>query len=255
MEIEKLNTERDEVIMRYTTILLDADETLLDFSKTEERALRKSFEKFALPYEKRIHLLYHEINQNLWHEFSMGRMDKPTLTVRRFELLFDEIGVRQDVLAFKECYEGWIAKGFDTIAGAETLLQTLRGMGCALYCVTNGLKRSQYPRLTGAGLIGYFEKLFISEEAGSQKPQKEYFDFVFRNLSEKDKTKILLVGDSLTTDIQGGITAGLDTVWYNPTRAARPDGSPKPTYEAASLGEIPEIVRGAPRESEREIRP
>ena len=230
--------------MRYTTVLMDADDTILDFFRTEENALRRSFEQFGLPYGRDTHPIYHEINKKLWHEFSMGRLDKPTLTVRRFSELFSVLGLKMDAVAFKECYEGWIAQGYYTVPGAETLLKTLQDMGCALYCTTNGLKRTQYSRLSGAGLLQYFKKLFISEEAGSQKPQKAYFDYVFANVPEKDLGKILLVGDSLTTDIAGGSNAGIDTVWYNPAGEARGEGDAFPTYEVKTLSEIPDIVKG-----------
>ncbi len=230
--------------MKYTTVLMDADETILDFFRTEENALRRSFAHFGFPFGKDTHPIYHEINQKLWHEFSMGRLDKPTLTVRRFSELFSVLGLDADPVAFKECYEGWIGQGYYTIPGAEELLQTLRSMGCALYCTTNGLKRTQYSRLSGAGLLQYFEKLFISEEAGSQKPQRAYFDYVFASVPEKNPEKFLLVGDSLTTDIAGGNNAGIDTVWYNPSGEIRGEGDAQPTYEVKTLAEIPGIVSG-----------
>ena len=228
--------------MRYSTVLLDADETLLDFCRAEEKALRNGFQEFGLAYGAEVHPLYHEINRKLWHAFSMGQVDKQTLTVQRFEELFRTLGVSADPAAFKECYEGWLAKGYDTLPGAKALLQRLREMGCTLYCVTNGLKRPQFSRLTGSGLLPYFEQVFVSEEAGSQKPQKAYFDYVFAHLAERDRSKILLVGDSLSTDIAGGQGAGIDTVWFNPTGSVRAAEDPCPTYEVSDLADIPGIV-------------
>lgn len=223
----------------YTTLLFDADETLLDFGKTEEKALRRAFAAFGLPYEEdRTHALYHGINQRLWNEFSLGKTDKKTLTVQRFEELFAKLGCAADPVAFKAVYEAGIAEGTDVFPEAEPVLKTLKQQGYALYCVTNGLKNTQIPRLKGAGLLSYFGAVFLSEDAGAPKPQPAYFSYVLDGISETDRSRLLLIGDSLQTDIAGGNRAGIDTVWLDRENSGNRNPEIVPTYRIRCLSDL-----------------
>ena len=166
--------------------------------------------------------------------------------MQRFAELFAKLALDADPAAFKVVYEDWISRGYYVFAQSNEVLCTLKKRGFALYCVTNGLKNTQFKRLKGADLLQYFEIVFISEEAGYPKPQKEYFDYVFAHLRETDRSRILLVGDSLQTDIAGGARAGLDTVWYNP-RGLAAEEELQPTYVIRELKELLTLVGPGPR--------
>ena len=107
--------------------------------------------------------------------------------------------------------------------------------------MTNGVAATQYSRFAISGLDKLVKGIFVSEEIGIPKPQKGYFDYVFAQIPGFRKENALMVGDSLTADIMGGINAGLDTCWYNPGRKPAPAGI-NITYEIHDIRELPEIA-------------
>ncbi len=202
---------------KYTTILFDADNTLLDFDKDEHQALVKTMEDFGVPATDENISTYVNINKGLWEKIETGEITKPELKRTRFKLFFDAIGFScdEDPLTVNEHYLSLLGEGGNTLEGAVELCRELKQEGYNLYIVTNGVAATQAKRLTKAGLLPYFTEVFVSETVGYQKPKKEYFDYVLNAVSEKDKSKILLVGDSLSSDIQGAMNVGLPCVWLN----------------------------------------
>ena len=208
--------EREMILMKYTTLLMDADDTIFDFPKCEYNALKNTLESFGLVFSDRIHENFSEINSALWKKFEMNRITRSELRVRRFSELL------------KKCFEGFenaellADKYVDMLAleaifidGAEQALENL-GRHYEIYIITNGLKKVQYSRFEISDIYRFIKGHFISDELGVQKPQKEFFDTVLENINEKDKSRVLVVGDSLTSDMQGGRNAGLDTCLYDP---------------------------------------
>lgn len=110
-----------------------------------------------------------------------------------------------------------------------------------LYVVTNGVVETQYQRLEDAHLRAYFRDVFVSEELGYRKPQREYFDYCFAHIPENDKKRILIIGDSLSSDMLGGICAGIDTCWYNPDQKVNTKQLAL-TYEIKDLRDIYKIT-------------
>ncbi|MEK4760872.1 YjjG family noncanonical pyrimidine nucleotidase [Viridibacillus sp. FSL E2-0187] len=226
--------------MKYEIILFDVDDTLFDFSKSEKNALHKTFVEFGLPtgladYEA----TYKEISMMLWRDLEQGLITLPKLGVERFKRLFltHELEINAD--KFGSVYLGYLGKEIHPIKGAVEVCDKLSG--CRLSIITNGFKDVQISRIGGSPLSNTFEHIFISEEIGFQKPEQGIFDYAFSKLQITDKEKVLIVGDSLTSDIQGGINYGIDTCWFNPHFKENKIGL-KPTYEIHELADLLNIV-------------
>ena len=229
--------------MRYTTLLLDADDTLLDFKKTEEYGLSYTFEKYGIPFTEEVRTTYKTINHKLWAAFEAGEISKPTILARRFRNTFAALGIQGEFAGFEEEYQLALGRGGFLIPEAMEVCQEL-SKNCRLYIVTNGVQATQTSRMELSGLLPYIQDVFVSETTGYQKPQREYFDYVFSRIPDFDPEKTLMIGDSLGSDIKGGHNAGLDTCWYNPAGKTNGIGVPV-THEIKNLKELYAIVKGS----------
>jgi YjjG family noncanonical pyrimidine nucleotidase len=201
--------------LKYTWLLFDADDTLFDFPKAEANALKWTLEQAGLTFQPEYFGLYSRFNQQVWGEFERGEVTSTELRIKRFRLFFDETRLNADPQTVSPLYLRNLALGTDLLPGAEEVIRTLQGL-YHLGLVTNGLKDVQRPRLENSALHDCFEKVFISEEVGAAKPSREYFDAVFHGIGQPPKKSVLLIGDSLTSDMRGGVDYGIDTCWYNP---------------------------------------
>ncbi|MEJ2210839.1 MAG: YjjG family noncanonical pyrimidine nucleotidase [Anaerolineae bacterium] len=209
--------------MKYEWLLLDADGTLFDYDHAEAMALQRTFEQMGHTFDPGYAQAYRRINGQIWLDFEQGRISQERLRTRRFELLFDAVGARLDPEAFSLAYLENLAWGTRLMDGAEDVVQALHGR-VGLMLITNGLQDVQRPRLARSALDGYFADLVISEEVGAAKPDPLIFDVAFQRMGRPPKEAVLMVGDSLTSDMRGGVDYGLDTCWYNPEgRPRNPD--------------------------------
>ncbi len=227
----------------FKVILWDVDATLLNFEKAEEAGIRGCFEKYNLG-ECTDEMLenYKVINRGYWQAMERGEIEKPVLLVKRFEDFLNAYGLDASVAAgFNELYQ--ILLG-ETVVFYENALETVQALkGKVLQCaVTNGTKVAQDGKLKNSGLDKEFDHVFISEVVGVEKPNKGFFDAVFAEIGEYNKEEVLIVGDSLTSDIQGGVNAGIKTCWFNP-KGAENTSALKPDYEIRDIGEVSEIVK------------
>lgn len=225
--------------MKYTHILFDVDNTLFDFDETERLALIELFEELGVDYTEENRATYHEINNSWWKRFEKGEVTIPQVAFGRIKGFIDAMKLDYDAEKASEsmiCYLGSHGIMYD---GALELAQRL-APHCRLYTVTNGISRVQHARVDNSPISKYFERMFISQEMGVNKPSLEYFEYVLRELGDVPKEKILMVGDSLVSDIQGGMGAGLDTCWYNPK--GKSSGDVKPTHTASTLAEIGDFI-------------
>ncbi len=221
------------------TVFFDLDNTLLDFNKAERRAVSRTLKEFGVEPQEKILERYSELNLAQWKLLEQGKLTREQVKLRRFQLLFEEekIGVQAELAAKR--YETLLAEGHYFINGAEKLLKDLYAR-YDMYLVTNGTLSVQRGRLKSAGIGKYFHDIFISEEVGYNKPGKEYFDFCFSKIPDFRKEYAVIIGDSLTSDIQGGINAGIKTLWFNPTHEKIADIFPD--YEVNKLEQIPALL-------------
>ena len=221
-------------------LLLDLDDTILDFHKAERVALSKTFRDFSLEPTEEVLDLYHKINKWHWEQLELGVMTRDQVLVGRFDQLFQELGMEVDAAACMKRYEHNLSIGHYFLPGAEEAVKKLHET-YRLFLVSNGTATVQHSRLTSAGLYPYFEQVFISQEIGYNKPDKAYFDRCFERIPGFSPEKALMVGDSLTSDILGGINAGMKTCWVCPRGAqGRPDIVPD--YRIESLSQLPELL-------------
>ena len=223
----------------YTSLFLDIDNTLLDFYKAEAVAVKKVLEQYSLPSDNEAIKLYSNINKNYWEAFERGEIPKSAIFEGRFKTLLEHFGEQRNTADISKDYCSNLSEGYFKMDGADEILTYLKNKGYKLYATTNGLASTQFKRIKNSGLEAYFDKIFISEDAGHQKPEKEYFDYVINNIEEKDKQKMLIVGDSQSSDILGGINAELDTCWFNTENTAP---QYKSTYEIKQLSDLKNIL-------------
>lgn len=226
--------------MKYDVILFDADDTLFDYGMAESHALSNAFLHVGMPTGAEDYAAsYQEINHALWRDLEQGKISSAALRVERFNRLFAANALELDPEAFSEAYLRFLGEGTFLIQGAIELCEELAG--CRLAIITNGIKEVQTSRIQGSPLSETFEQIIISEEAGCQKPETGIFDYAFAKLGISDKEKVLIVGDSLTSDIQGGINYGIDTCWFNPLGKENTSGV-QPKYEIRDLSKLLYIV-------------
>lgn len=226
---------------RYEFVLLDADETLFDFTKSEMEALNKVLTARGYPTDEETINLYLKINTALWDANARGEVDQDFLTVERFAAFMRVKGGDHDPRQFNKDYLEALGEGCYMLPGAVEFCETLKAAGCKLAIVTNGLPTAQWGRFNRSPLKQIIPHMFVSMEMGCQKPQPEYFDKVCETLDITDRSKAIVVGDSLKSDIRGGVNAGIDTLWYNPKGQETPE-YPAPTYVAHDYREALSIL-------------
>lgn len=225
----------------YDVALFDADDTLFDFGKAAKQALQRSMQAHAMPFDKEIYQTYMRINQGVWDRLERGEITRDELALERFRLFFAEIGVFFDLAEFNDCYLTELGNGWFLLPGAKALCEEA-AQYCRLAIVTNGFYRVQTSRMAQSGLDAYFEKVYVSEKVGYQKPRREFFDAVLDDIHATDRSRVILLGDSLTSDMAGGIGVGIATCWYNPAGKDR-KGVPV-DYEIHTLSEFIPLLRG-----------
>lgn len=236
--------KRKERNMNYQLIIFDADETLFDFKKSERIALLHTLNDFDIQYDEAYHLkLYQEINQAVWKELEQGLLTQAQLNVLRFSRLGKRLGIGDDKNRMAERYKEHLARASFLFDESLDLVKSL-GKKYRLIILSNGLKDVQNGRLRKSVIADYFEEILISEEEGIAKPDPAFFQLAFDRIGFTDRKGALIVGDSLSSDIQGGINFGIDTCWYRrETAPAEPHHShPKPTYVISELTELLKIL-------------
>jgi 2-haloacid dehalogenase len=239
--------------MRYEWILFDADGTLFDYDRAEASALERTFAQFGIPFRRGAAETYRRINAEIWRQFEEGTISSQRLRTRRFELLAEGLEVAFDPLAFSSRYLENLAQSVDLIDGAEQVLEALHGR-VGLMLITNGLKEVQRSRLGHSTIGHYFSDVIISEEVGAAKPDARIFDVTFKRMGFPPRSKVLIVGDSLSSDIRGGWDYGIHTCWFNPRGNSR-TGELRMHYEIADLAELLDLIGSASEALDQEPHP
>lgn len=221
-------------------LFLDLDDTILDFHKAERIALSKTIRQFGVePTEEVLHR-YHLINKWHWEQLEQGKLTRAEVLENRFGVLFSELGVAADKSACARAYEKNLSVGHFFLPGAEAAVERL-SKKYRLFLASNGTASVQHGRMTSANLYRFFEKVFVSQEIGHNKPSKAYFDGCFAQIPGFDPKKAIIVGDSLSSDILGGINAGILTCWVNPDHAPCRDDI-RPDYEIEALPQLEALL-------------
>lgn len=227
--------------MRYKALFLDMDGTFLDFAAAERGAFYKTFLEHKIQPEESCYRRYSAINDSLWKAFERGEIEKDAIRRRRFSLLFEELGIDLDGAAAETFYETALGREHALMPHGREVLEFLSER-YPLYVVTNGFQKVQESRLKLADIERFITKTFISEQIGYQKPQKEFFDACFAGIVPAPaRQEVLLIGDSLTSDIQGARNAGIASCWFNPEGRFN-ESSVRPDYEIRSLLELKELL-------------
>ena len=210
--------------MRYPYLFLDCDGTLFDFDQSERNAIKFLSGQIGFDYEKGMPI-YHQVNAQCWAELEQGLMDQEQLRVERFRRFLPVVGCKAEPEKANEIYGDALAKEGIPYPFTKPLLTRLRALGHKLYITTNGIPATQWGRYHASGIIPYVDDIFISGELGYSKPDPRYFEVVLAKLGNPDRSLCAIVGDSLTSDIQGGRNAHIHTIWYNPghKHSALPD--------------------------------
>ena len=224
----------------YDYILFDADNTLFDFDAAEHAALTATLERYGYANDDTAREHYLRVNRELWAAFNRGEVTADFLLVERFAALQRLLGGGHDPAEMNAFYLDRLGEGADLLPGAEELCRAL-APHCTLAIITNGVPAVQRSRIAGSPLDDLFPHLFISGEMGAQKPEWAFFQKVFHTLGITSTARTVVVGDSLSADIQGAANAGLPSIWYNPKGLPSGDG-PQPTYIAAQFSTISAII-------------
>ena len=227
--------------MSYEWLLFDADNTLFDFDRAEVKALEMAFSDAGLKFLPEYVDAYRMINKQAWSDFEKGIISQDILRTHRFNSLFRPYGLIYDAGRFSEIYLENLARCGDLIAGAEDLMNDLQ-VRFHLGIITNGIAEVQRPRLTNSPIADCFSVMAISGEVGAAKPDVRFFDAVFSMMGQPQHETVLVIGDSLTSDIQGANNYGLDACWFNPHRKPR-DPQYDILYEISELRDIPKLLK------------
>ena len=209
---------------KYDFVLFDADNTLFDFDQAEHLALGETLEGYGIPFTLEHEALYLRINRALWDAFDRGEISQDRLVVERFAAVLQQAG-----------YPGR--------ADPEEMNRAYLAPRCTLAIVTNGVSSAQRGRYDRSPIRHSVPHLFISQELGFRKPQREFFQRVFDALGIRDLRRTVVVGDSLAADIQGAVNAGVDSIWFNP-KGCPALAAPVPTHTVSSFGEIRNLILG-----------
>ena len=228
--------------MNYDLILFDVDGTLLDFDMTEKVALEETCKEYNFQCTEEMLDRYHSINIECWKKLEEGLIDKQELAFIRFNKFFTEFNLIGNPVEFNTKYRKRLGEGAYLISNATEICERLYGK-VELAVASNGGKDIQYNRLTKVDLKKYFKYLFISEEIGYNKPDINFFNYTFKKANISSLDRVLIVGDSLSADIQGGNLAGIKTCWYNPKKLEN-DESIKKDFIISDLWELEKIILG-----------
>ena len=221
-------------------LFLDLDDTILDFHKAERIALSKTIREFGLEPTEEVLCRYHTINKWHWEQLELGAMTREEVLVGRFSMLFRERGIEASAVQIARAYEKNLGIGHYFLPGAEEAVEQL-SQKYRLFLASNGTASVQKGRMTSANLYRFFEKVFVSQEIGHNKPSKAYFDACFAQIPDFDPARAMIVGDSLSSDILGGINAGIKTCWVNPAHAEAKKGI-CPDFEIEALHQLEALL-------------
>lgn len=225
----------------YTTVLFDLDHTLLDSETSQTMAYEATMAHAGIQDPGAHFQVYNRINADLWAEVETGKILPDDVRIARFERFVAVQGLDADPAEMADSFVHGLGAFGELYSGARTVLEAVASVA-TVAMVTNGIGEVQRARVERLGIGDLFDVIVISGEVATAKPGRAIFDLTFDLLGVRDRSGSLMIGDGLSSDIAGGVNAGIATCWYNPDGAARPGGAPIPTHEIAGLHEVPELL-------------
>ena len=198
----------------YQTYLIDIDNTLLDFDAAEERSFKNVIESYRIPYEHSMLREYKKINRHLWDLLEQAKISREEVFHTRFSLYFKTLSQEIDGIEAESRYRSFLGSSPELIPHAKDTLIQLKNMGKRLYTASNGVYSTQIKRLKQTGIHDLFDGMFISEQVGSEKPSVHFFKHCFDHIPDFHLKETIMVGDSLSSDIQGAVNAGIDSCLF-----------------------------------------
>ncbi len=226
----------------YNCLLFDLDGTLFDFAAAEHEAILGTLEACGLPATEENARRFSEINTALWADLERGGIKKDRLVVQRFKTLLEELSAEGDPIRLNNTYMTRLSAQATPFPGADEVLAELAEFA-TLAAVSNGVEKVAMSRLEKSNLLPFFDEVFISEKVGCTKPNAKFFEVALKKLGVANKEKVLVIGDSLMADIQGGTNAGLATCWCNFSNAENTTNI-QPTYAVKSYAELKVVAVG-----------
>ena len=223
----------------FDILFIDLDDTILDFRKAERIAISATIRDFGVEPTEEVLGRYHVINKGQWEMLEKGEKTRAQILVDRFDILFRELGVDVDAEKCARRYEHNLSQGHWFLPGAEEAVKRLHKR-FRLFLASNGTASVQHGRMTSAGLYPWFEKVFVSQEIGFNKPSVDYFNACFAQIPDFDRSRCIMVGDSLSSDILGGINAGIATCWVAPLN--KDPGAIRPDYRIESITQLEALL-------------
>ena len=220
--------------------MLDLDDTVYDFHKAEKWAISETLSSFGIEPSEAVVLRYSEINRDCWRMLEEGIMSREEILVERFRRLFAELSVPCDADAVRVMYEKNLSECAIFVDGAIELIDSIKGK-FVLAIASNGTARVQDKRIAKGNIAPLFDYIFISERLGATKPSKEFFDKCLSSMGAADTDEVIIVGDSLTSDIKGGINAGIHTCLFDPNGAYLTEKI-KPEYRITKLSDLHSVI-------------
>lgn len=228
-------------------LLWDVDGTLLNFLEAEKIGIRRGFARLGLGQCTNEMLAdYSAINRRHWERLERGELTKAQVLEGRFLEFFTKYGIRTDCIA--EFNRGYQVDLGETICFQDGAMEVLTSLAPLVkqYAVTNGTKLAQSRKLEKSGLNNILDGAFISEDVGAEKPSTAFFEAIWKTIGRYAPNEVMIIGDSLTSDMQGGNHAGILTCWYCPHSAKAPEHL-RIDYQIESLWQVPELVRAMNR--------
>jgi len=226
---------------RFDYVLLDADNTLFDFDRAEHEARKRAMTERGYEFTEEAEQRYLSINRALWAAFDRGEVEQKWLVVERFRRFDAELGGSHDPAAFNADYLTYLGQSSILFPGALEFCRDLYEAGCTLAIATNGVARVQHARMDACPIAPYISHLFISEELKAQKPQPEFFTSALEQMGITDKSRCVMAGDNLRSDVLGGLNAGLTSVWYNPHNLPNSTDI-VPSYTVSNYDALKELI-------------
>lgn len=222
-------------------VLLDLDNTLIDFTKCARHAIEEGFSKYGLPYRDETFPIFLRENCKIWRRHESGEVPKDYISKNRWNIIFSYLGISFDGEVFERFFEGRIGETAYPVDEAQELLEYLYGK-YEIFIVSNGFRAVQHNRIKIIDFGRFFSGVIVSEDTGAAKPSKKFFDYCFENIDGISKDNCILIGDSLSADISGGNAYGLKTVWFDLFSQDEPTEASQPTYRVHALREIKDIL-------------